>query len=236
MEMVKETKNDPLIDALFSAGAHYGYARSRRHPSVKPFIFGAKNSIDIFDLEKTKELLERAKEFARTLGKEGKQVVFVSSKHEATEMIKQAGQELGMPYVAGRWIGGTLTNFNVIRGRIDKLIDLREKREKGELSKYTKRERLMIDREIERLESLFSGLISLKSIPAALIVVDPGREHIAVAEAHKTAVKVLALAGSDCDLSLIDIPVAGNDSARASIAFFINSIVSAIKEGRTGSA
>jgi len=236
MENTKEIKNDPVIEALFSAGAHYGYVRSRRHPSVKPFIFGAKNRVDIFDLEKTKDLLERAKVFARTLGKEGKQVVFVTSKHEALPFVKKAAEETGMPYVAGRWIGGTLTNFSGIRSRIDKLLDLRDKREKGELAKYTKRERLMIDREITRLETLFSGLISLKSLPAALFVVDPGKEHIAVAEAGKTGVTIIAIAGSDCNLSLVDYPIVGNDSSSKSIAFFVDSFTRAFKEGRAPAA
>lgn len=236
MENKEEIKKDPALEALFSVGAHYGYAKSRRHPSVKPFIFGAKNRVDIFDLEKTKALLDKVIDYARTLGKEGKQVVFVSGKHEAIPAMRKAAERTGMPVVAGRWIGGTFTNFPVIRARIDKLLELREKREKGELAKYTKRERLMIDREIERLENLFSGLINLKSMPAALFIIDSNREHIAIEEAHKTGVKVIALSGSDCDISLVDYPVTANDASQQSINYFVDAFVAAYQEGRTQSA
>lgn len=233
METTKDKKNDPVIDALFGVGAHYGYARSRRHPSVKPYIFTSKNKTDIFDLEKTRDLLQKSNELLKTLGKEGKQLLFVSSKHEALPFVKRAADQIGMPYVAGRWVGGTFTNFSAIRSRIDKLVTLREQREKGELAaKYTKKEQLMIDREIARLENLFSGLIPLKSLPAMVVVVDPGKEFISVAEARKTNVPVIALAGSDCDLSLVDHPVVGNDASSSSIAFFLDAVVSAYREGQ----
>lgn len=233
METTQDAKNDPVINALFKAGAHYGYSRSRRHPSVKPYIFGIKNRVDIFNLEKSKILLESAMDFARQLGKEGKQILFVSGKHEALAITKRAAAELGMPYVAGRWVGGTFTNFSVIRARIDKLLELREKRESGELTKYTKKERLLIDREIERLEHLFSGLVELKGMPGALFVVDPGREHIAVEEATQASVPVIALASSDCDIAKVTHPIVGNDVSSQSIAFFVNAFVSAYHEGRT---
>ena len=232
MENTNELKDNPVINALFKAGAHYGYARSRRHPSVKPFIFGAKNRVDIFDLEKTKVALESALAFAHKLGTEGKQVLFVASKHEALSAVKRAADMLGMPFVAGRWVGGTLTNFSVIRARIEKLLDLTEKRKTGELQKYTKKERLLIDREIERLETLFSGLVSMTSVPAAVFVVDLGKEHIAVSEATKMKVPVIALASSDCDLSKVTYPIVGNDTSSQSIAFFVNALAEAFHDGR----
>lgn len=233
MDSVKNTKNDPIIDALFRAGVHYGYARSRRHPSVKPYIFTSKNKTDIFDLEKTKDLLEKSKELVRNLGREGKQVLFVGSKHEALPFIKKAAEELAMPFVAGRWVGGTLTNFSVIRARIDKLLTLREQRDAGELaSKYTKKERLMIDREIARLENLFSGLVLLKNLPSAIVVIDPGKEHIVISEARKMGVTVIALAGSDCDLALVNHPVVGNDASSQSIALFLEAITLSYREGQ----
>jgi len=237
MEALKNTKNDPIIDALFRAGVHYGYARSRRHPSVKPYIFTSKNKTDIFDLEKTKDLLEKSKELLKNLGREGKQVLFVGSKHEALPFVRKAAEALGMPYVAGRWVGGTLTNFSVIRARIDKLLLLREQREAGELAaKYTKKEQLMIDREIARLENLFAGLVSLKSLPTAIVAIDPGKEYIVVSEARKTGVTVVALAGSDCDLSLVNYPVVGNDASSQSIALFLETMASSYQEGQKRSA
>lgn len=232
MEYTKETKSDPVIEQMFSVGAHYGYSRSRRHPSVKPFIFGAKNRVDIFDLEKTKELLEQVREVGRNLGKEGKQVLFVTSKQEALASIRSGAMAIGMPFVSGRWVGGTLTNFSAIRGRVDKLLGLQDQREKGELSKYTKKEQLLIDRDITRLEVLFSGIVSMKNIPAALFVIDPGKEHIAVSEARKVGALVVALASSDCDVTVVNHPIIGNDSSVASITFFVNAFVSAYKEGQ----
>ncbi len=234
MKKTQESTTDPVIDAMFDVGAHYGYPRSRRHPTVKPYIFGVKNKVDIFDLEKSRDLLQEAKEFARSLGKQGKQIVFVTGKQEALPAIRKAATELAMPVVAGRWVGGTFTNFQVIRARIDKLLELREAREKGELAeRYTKRERLMIDREIDRLEHLFSGLTELKGMPGALFVVDPGREHIAVEEARKRSIPVIAIAGSDCDLADIDYPIVGNDSSAQSIAYFVQAFVSAYRDGRS---
>lgn len=222
---------DKMIEQMFSAGAHFGYSRSRRHPSVSPLIFGAKNRVEIFDLEKTKEFLEKAKAFMTALAQDGKQFLLVGGKNEAREAIRNAAARLGMPYVAGRWIGGTLTNFKEIRGRIDKFLDLSGKREKGELGKYTKKERLLIDREIADLERFFGGLVSMKELPKALFVIDPKHEHTAVAEAKKTGVPVVALLGSDCDLRGVAYPIPGNDAAIGSIGFFVSQITEAYEKG-----
>ena len=233
MEKSKDAGNDPVIGSMFSVGAHYGYTKSRRHPSIKPYIFGVKNHVEIFDLEKTRDLLEEAKEFMRGVGRQGKQVLFVSSKPEAVETVKAAAISIDMPYVAGRWIGGTLTNFSVIRARVQKLLDLTQEREGGELNKYTKKERLLIDREITRLETLFFGLIVMKSMPAVVFVIDSEKEKVAVAEAKKMNVPVVALLGSDCNIDNVSFPIVGNDSASASINFFVKEIITAYREGRS---
>jgi small subunit ribosomal protein S2 len=234
MVETKEQTNDPAIDALFSVGAHFGYLRSKRHPSTTPFLFGTKGGIEIFDLEKTKNELEKAEAFVKNLARLGKQVLFVSGKNEAKAALFATAERLGQPYVAGRWIGGTLTNFKEIRGRVDKMLDLRSKREKGELAKYTKKERLLIDREITRLETLFNGLVSLISLPGALFVVDPRKEAIAVTEARAQGVPVVALASSDCDFSLVDYFIPGNDASRTSVSYFIEKIAKAYEDGREG--
>jgi small subunit ribosomal protein S2 len=187
--------------------------------------------VEIFDLEKTKAYLEAAKEFAKSLGLAGKQLLLVASKNEARLAIRSAAETIGMPYVAGRWIGGTMTNFGVIRGRVNKLIDLVAKREKGELAKYTKKERLMIDREIESLEEMFSGLLAMKEIPAALFVIDSGKERTAISEAHKMGVPIIALLNSDCDLKAAKYPIPANDSSVASIRFIVNEISEAYRQG-----
>jgi small subunit ribosomal protein S2 len=231
MEKTNNTENTN-IEALFSAGAHFGFVKSRRHPSAKPFIFGVKNKIEIFDLEKTNNSLNTALEFMETLGSKGAQVLFVSGKNEAKEAISNAGESLNMPTVAGRFIGGTLTNFPQIRKRVEKLESLTSQREKGELVKYTKKERLLIDREIDKLREFFSGLSPMKSLPAAVFVVDSKKESIAVKEAKTMGIPVVALCGSDNNLNEVEFPIPGNDASKGSITFFLNAIVEAYKRGQ----
>jgi small subunit ribosomal protein S2 len=225
--MQTKTPANKAIENMFTAGAHFGLGRSRRHPSVSPFIFGTKNSTDIFDLEKTVQSLEDAKALVATLGKEGKTILFVGGKKEASLSIKNAAQSLNMPYVEGRWIGGTLSNFTQIRKRIDRYEKLVSDRDKGELAKYTKRERMLIDKEIASLEKMFLGIVSLKKAPDALFIVDPRREKNALKEAADMNVPVIALAGSDCDLSEVEHAIVGNDASKSSIQFFLDEIVKA---------
>ncbi len=220
-----------IFNALFSVGAHFGFVKSRRHPSAKPFIFGSKNNLEIFDLGKTSKELEKALAFVGEQGKEAVSGLWVGGKNEAREAVKKAGLELGMPYVAGRWIGGTLSNFPEIKKRIARLEELTNQREKGELSKYTKKERLLFDREIEKLTIYFGGLSRLKTMPKFLVVIDPKKEYIAVAEARKIGIPVVALAGSDSNLYELDYAIPGNDSSRQSIAFILSELVAAYKKG-----
>jgi len=224
------TENE--IKELFKVGAHFAFSKSRRHPSAKPFIFGAKNEIEIFDLEKTAVCLAEAKAFAKKIASEGGLILFVGSKSESQEIIKREAMAINMPYVAGRWIGGTLTNFPEIRKRVEKMESLIIQREKGELAKYTKKERLLIDREIEKLEKMFSGLVLLKSVPQAIFVVDSKKESITINEAKHKGIKVLSLSGSDCDLNLVDFPIPGNDTSVSSIEFFVKQITESYKEGK----
>ncbi len=233
MEKTKEPlkAGKGVVDALFSVGAHFGFVKSRRHPSAKPFIFGSKNNIEIFDLEKTSKELGKALTFVEEKGKEGVMVLWVGGKSEAREAIKNAGKELEMPYVHGRWIGGTLSNFSEIKKRIARLEDLTLQREKGELNKYTKKERLLFDREIDKLTIYFGGLARLKSLPKLLVVVDPKKEYIAVAEARKMHIPVVAIAGSDSNLYELDYAIPANDSSRQSIAMIIKELVTAYKKG-----
>jgi small subunit ribosomal protein S2 len=198
---------EATIDTLFSAGAHFGYPRARRHPSAAPFIFATKDQTDMFDLEETAKRLDAAKEFLASVARAGGQIVFVSGKNESLEVIEQAAQRVGSPYVAGRWIGGTLTNFKNIRKRIDRLEKLMAERESGALDKYTKRERLLIDREIDELTARFGGLVSLQKEPAVLVVVDTRHEDTAVREANALHIPVVGLSSSDCDFSMIQYPI-----------------------------
>lgn len=211
-----------MIEKLFAVGAHFGYAPSRRHPSVAPFIFGSKGGTELFDLEKTVQCLDEALEYVKTLASARKTVLFVGSKAEARVPVKRIAERLNQPYVASRWIGGSLTNFSEIRKRLSRLADLTDMREKGELAKFTKRERLLIDREINDLDLMFGGLKGMTKLPDALIVVDPKREAAAVAEANKLAIPVIALLNSDCNRAVINYPVPMNDATQEAVAFVLD--------------
>lgn len=231
--MIEEKKvNNERVEQMFAVGAHFGFSKTRRHASVAPYIFGIKNRVEIIDLEKVDALLEKALAFISGLAKEGKQVLFVGGKNEARTALKIAAESIGMPYVDGRWIGGTLTNFPEIKKRLIKLEDLVKQKEKGELAKYTKKERLMIDREIANLERFFSGISSLKDLPKAVVVVDAKKEIIAVTEAQKMNIPVVALCGTDCDISKINYPIVANDASLSSIAFFMNEIAKAYSKAK----
>ena len=220
-----------VVDALFAAGAHFGFVKARRHPSAKPFIFGRKNNVEIFDLKKTSGELAKALAFVEAQGKAGAMGLIVGGKSEAREAVAKAGRELEMPYVAGRWIGGTITNFPEIKKRIARLEELTGQRERGELAKYTKKERLLIDREIDKLSLYFSSLSGLKSLPKFMLVIDPKKESIAVAEARKMKIPVAALAGSDTNLYKIDYAVPGNDASRQTISYILGEMVKSYKSG-----
>lgn len=224
------------IKTLFDAGAHVGFSRTRRHPSADPFLYATKDRTDIFNLEETAKRLTKATEFASSLAASSKQIVFVGGKHEAQEAVKSAAERAGLPYVAGRWIGGTLTNFKIIRKRIDRLEKLMAEREAGELAKYTKKERLMIDREIDELLARFGGIVSVKELPAALFVVDTRHEKTAVQEANQLKIPVIGLSSSDGDFSLIQYPIPANDTSVKSVRLIVDEIAEAYLKGKNAPA
>ncbi len=221
-----------MIEAMFKVGAHFGLAKARRHPSTKKYVFGIKNNIEIFDLEQTHDALEKAKAFVASIAASGKQALFVAGKSEAISAVKAAAGKIGQPVVGGRWIGGTLTNFVQIRKRIEKYESRLKEKEKGELAKYTKKERLLIDREIAKFEVMFGGIVSMREKPGVMIVVDPKKEAIAVEEARQTGVPVIAIASTDCDLSLVDYAIPANDSSAASAVFFLDELARAYSEAK----
>lgn len=226
------TKQNNVLDTMFEAGAHYGVPKARRHPSAKAFLFGQKQRIDLFDLEHTQKKLEEAKDFVRQLGRDRKLLLFVGGKPESYKVVQEVTSRINAPYCLGRWIGGTLTNFSEIKKRVAHMESLTTKRDAGTLTKYTKFERLQIDREITKLESMYAGLVALKEkMPHALFIVDPKREAIAVHEAVHNNIPVVALANSDCDLTKIDYPIPANDAAVRSIVFFVEEVAKAYEEG-----
>lgn len=222
------------VQELYDAGTHFALPRARRHPSAAPYLFGTKDRTDIFDLEETKKRLDAAMAYLSSVSASGRAILFVGGKPEASALIEGAAKRAGQPYVAGRWIGGTLTNFKIIHKRIELLLKLERERESGELEKYTKRERLMIDREIEELRARFGGLTAMAELPAVLFVIDSKHEFVAVEEARQSNIPVVALSSSDCDFAKVKFPIPGNDTSVRSIRLVVDRAVDAIQEGKKG--
>lgn len=219
----------PLLDEMFSVGAHLGYTRSKRHASVAGFIFGKKDNLDIIDLRKTDVSLKDAETFMKGFAEHGKVVLFVGTKPEIRNVVRAAAEEAGMPYVSERWIGGLMTNFQEIKKRLARLQEIKEQKEKDGLEVYTKKERAKIEKEFEDLNRNFSGVAELIKIPDALFVVDPRNEEAAILEAEKVGIPVVALCGSDCDIRKITHPIIANDSSQKSVSFFVNFLKDAYK-------
>jgi len=234
MQKVKNTKeeNDTIIEQMFKAGAHYGYSKTRRHPSVSSYIYATKNKSDIINLEKTSAMLEAATLFLKNLGAQNKTVLFIGTKPEAKTATKDAAMQVGMPFVAERWIGGTLSNFGEIKKRILELENYHKESLSGGLDKYTKKERVMLAKKMEKLAKYYTGLLSLKKAPDALFVIDGRSEHIAVTEGKKSGIPVVALVNSDSNIKGIDYPIIANDSGIPSIKFFAKAVADAYKEGQ----
>lgn len=213
------------INEMFEAGVHYGYSKTRRHPSVANFIHGTKNKNDIIDIEKTDAMLKTAEEALSGIANTGKVALLVGTKAEAKKIIEELAEKYNLPYVTGRWVGGILTNWPEIKKRIAKMNDLKEKREKGYFDIYTKKEKLMLDREIADMEKKFYGLRDMTKTPDIIIVIDPKKESIATIEANKVNIPVVALANTDCNLKAVDYPILGNDSSVSSIRYIMNTLV-----------
>ena len=230
--MQKIENKDSIVEEMFKAGAQYGYSKTRRHPSVSSFIYTTKNKTDIIDLEKTSVMLVKASEFIKEMGAKNKVVLFVGTKPETQEAIKIKAESLNMPYVIERWIGGTLSNFVEIKKRIAELENYHKENKSGELEKYTKKERVVMAKKMEKLAKYYTGLIPLKKAPDAIFIVDAKAEHIAATEARKSGVPVVALVNSDSNIKGIDYPIVANDASIPSIKFFVNAIEKAYKDGQ----
>ncbi len=218
------SQNDTIKD-MFEAGVHYGTLRASRNPSVKKYVYGTKGTVDIINVEITADQIEKARIFIADLKANGKVILFATSKSEVVDLVKDSAIRFNSPFIAGRWVGGLFTNFEIIRKRINRMIDLVSMKEKGELKKYTKKEQSLMDKEVERLEKLFSGVKELTSLPAALLVVDPKKEFIAVEEARMLGIPVIAIANTDCKVSTIDFPIVANDSSRSSVDYILHQLL-----------
>lgn len=235
--MQPDTNNNTgatLIEKLFKAGAHFGFTRSRRHPTVTPYIFGNKQGTDIIDLEKTSVLLQAAATVVSETAKAGKVVLFVGTKEEITKIVRESAERVEMPFVVNRWIGGMLTNFSEIRKRIHRLGDLLAQGESGELErKYTKKERVILGREIEKLNFNFAGIKSMERIPGLMIVVDPRHDSIAAREARDLNIPVIGIVSSDTNLKEITYPIVANDALQSSVRAVLAELTEAYAKGKS---
>ncbi len=229
-----DTNVKTLIERLFSAGAHFGFTKSRRHPTVAPFIFGNKQGTDIIDLEKTTASIDTAKSLLEEAGKTGKVVLFVGTKEEIVTTVQSCAMSIEMPYVVNRWVGGMLTNFSEIKKRIQRLNDLIAQGESGELErKYTKKERVIIGREHEKLVHNFQGIQKMDRAPQLLVIVDPRHDAIAVKEARELNIPIIAITSSDTNLRLIDYPIVANDALQTSVALILSELAHAYTTGKS---
>jgi len=218
---------------LLEAGVHFGHQTRRWNPKMKPYIFGSRNGIYIIDLQKTSRKLREALSFVSDLAANGGSVLFVGTKRQAQEVVAEEALRSGMHYIDQRWLGGTMTNFSTVRKSIGRLKELEETLDEEDGPKFTKKERAKLDRERGKLDKSLSGIKNLERLPQALFVVDPHKERIAVAEANKLGIPVIAIVDTNCDPSQIDFPIPGNDDAIRAIKLFASRFADAILEGRT---
>jgi small subunit ribosomal protein S2 len=215
---------------LLEAGVHFGHQTRRWNPKMKPYIFGKRNGIYIIDLQKTLKLFNQVAEFVQQLASEGKRILFVGTKRQAQEAIAEEATRAGEFYVTNRWLGGTLTNFVTLRTSIEKLKEI-EARLNDENSPLTKKERLRFDRERERMVKNLEGIRNMTELPDALFVVDPKKESIAIAEANKLGIPVIAIVDTNCDPELIDYIIPGNDDAIRAIRLFASRVADSYLAG-----
>jgi small subunit ribosomal protein S2 len=220
---------------LLQAGVHFGHQTRRWNPKMKPYIYGAKNGVHVIDLQRTARGLVDAARFATATVSHGGQILFVGTKRAARDIVQEEAQRCGMFWVNHRWLGGTLTNWVTVKKSIDKLTQYEKARDEGRFDLLTKREALELNREIEKLQQSLGGIKTLRDRPAALFVVDPKKEHIAVKEARTLRIPVMALCDTNCDPSGILHVIPGNDDAIKSIRLFTAAISDAISEGRRAS-
>lgn len=218
---------------LLKAGAHFGHSASRWNPKMKPYIFATRGGIHILDLEKTKKQLAKAMGFAKDLAAKGGVILFVGTKKQAREIVKNAAISADCPFVNIRWLGGTFTNFRTIQKTIRKLEKLESLKASGEIERYTKKEKLMIEREIEKLKKLFEGIKGLKRLPEAVFVTDVKHDAIAVKEAKKSQVKVIGIVDSNANPDSVDYLIPCNDDATKTIELVTGLIAEAINEGKS---
>lgn len=237
--MEEKNKNrfnlDP--DEMAQVGLHFGHKKSRLHPKMLSYIFGVRNAIHIIDLEKTKVKFEEALRFIQGLISENKILLIVGTKVQARNLVKELATECGFPYINARWLGGTFTNFEVIKKRIEYFKELEKRKASGDLEKYTKKERMEIDKELKELELKFGGIKNLERLPDVIFVLDMEKDKLAVREALQKGIKIIAISDTNTDPTVADYPIPANNSSLSSLQYILGKIKEAIlvikKEAQT---
>jgi small subunit ribosomal protein S2 len=224
-------QNTSLQQQLLEAGVHFGHLKKKWNPKMLPYIFAEKKGIHIIDLNKTVEGLQEAAAALKSIAKSGKKIMFVATKKQAKEIVTECAQRVNMPYVTERWLGGMLTNFNTVRKSVKKMQSIEKMLNDGTLDSITKKERLTLARDKEKMEKVLGGIAQISRVPAALFLVDIGHEHIALAEARRLGITTFGMVDTNCDPNKVEFSIPANDDATKSIAIVTNYIVAAIAEG-----
>ena len=219
-------------EELLERGAHFGHQSKRWNPKMGQYLYGEEGGVHVFDLIKTKKLLEEALEFLKNAAEEKKSILFVGCKKQAQEKTREVAEITGSSYFTERWLGGTLTNFDQIKKSIKKLSDMKEKMTNGEYTSFTKKERLLIDREIARLERYFGGISKLEKVPDILVVIDTHKEESAIREANSKGIKIVGIVDSNADPEVINYPIPMNDDASKAVEYVLDLMKDAILEGK----
>ncbi len=220
-----------LQQQLLEAGVHFGHLKKKWNPKMLPYIFAEKKGIHIIDLNKTVEGLQESAAALKSIAKSGKKIMFVATKKQAKEIVSEASKRVNMPYVTERWLGGMLTNFNTVRKSVKKMQSIEKMLNDGTVDSLTKKERLTLSRDRDKMEKVLGGIAQISRIPAALFLVDIGHEHIALAEAKRLNITTFGMVDTNCDPNKIEFPIPSNDDAAKSIAIVVNYITAAIAEG-----
>ncbi|MGI6374237.1 MAG: 30S ribosomal protein S2 [Patescibacteria group bacterium] len=226
----------PSLEEMLKAGMHFGHRTNRWHPKMAPYIYTDKNGVYIIDLKKTQAKLEEALEFMAKLVGESKSILFVGTKSQVAQPLKELAEEISQPYVVGKWLGGYLTNFAVVKKSVKKYLDLKEQKESGKLDKYTKKEQLNFDRDIAKLELRVGGITSLNKLPDALFVWDIREESTAVKEARKKNIPVIAICDTNVNPEGINYPIPANDDSTKTIKVILESIRATLLSARQAAA
>jgi small subunit ribosomal protein S2 len=224
-------QNTSLQQQLLEAGVHFGHLKKKWNPKMLPYIFAEKKGIHIIDLNKTTEALQETAAALKSVARSGKKILFVGTKKQAKDIVTECAQRVGMPYVTERWLGGMLTNFNTVRKSVKKMQSIDKMLGDGSFDSITKKERLTLSRDKDKMEKVLGGIAQLGRVPAALFIVDIGHEHIALAEAKRLGVSTFGVVDTNCDPNKVDFAIPANDDATKSIAIITNFITAAIAEG-----